>query len=209
MNTTSNLLQTLKDITSSAHVINPLEYGILVPKPVKPNGVEWLNYISASDDSSKKTEKPKGVLIMTKEMRALKVKKFLEKRRGRNRIRKVRYQQRQKAADKKIRYKGRFVNLAEAKELIIKGEQVTANDMTYLKKLFEEYKGEKLMEKYNENVRTNTSSRNTRKFSLSTNTWTNSRTSPLIQTDPNVKLNEKSDGKYEHMDIEIPPALKL
>ena len=209
MNTGSILLQSLKDLANSIRTVNPLDYGILVPKPIKPALPKSDSYVSEYANNQNDNEKAKEPSLITKETRAIKVQKFLEKRRGRKKIKKVRYQQRQKAADRKIRYKGRFVNLGEAKELIMKGEEVTANDSAYLQRLFDKYKEENLRKKFEENIRTNAILRTKRKFSLNTNVGTNSGSSPLIQTDGKGSFNANLKEQDENMEIEIPPSLRI
>lgn len=205
---------------------------IIVPKPIRASGPQWMNYVKACNESkeisievSKEAqEKSKVGMKMSKEERASKVQRFLEKRRKRNGIKKIRYQYRQQVAARRIRYHGRFIKIEQAKELILKGELVDANDKTELNKLFEELKENNMSDEYKEltvlqkpkdefkntqdtNIKTNNII-NTRKFSSSTSGGTNSGTSPLIQVMKDGNLS--GDTKETNGDVESsPPVLKL
>ena len=189
--------------------LNVVPNSIIIPKPIRPIEFDWLNYISSFCDSRSLIDlniKSKNCLI-TEEARRLKVQKFLEKRRKRERTKKVRYQYRQQAAYKKMRYRGRFINATEAKKLISKGEQVTSNDNSELNKLFEEMKKENLIEcnklikgvsseksmncKNKENEYIKHSSPNTDiNMSIIMN--------PLIQITKTKNLNYNDNGKYSN-----------
>eukprot|EP00826_Nyctotherus_ovalis_P049274 TRINITY_DN5935_c0_g1_i3.p2 TRINITY_DN5935_c0_g1~~TRINITY_DN5935_c0_g1_i3.p2 ORF type:complete len:157 (-),score=28.63 TRINITY_DN5935_c0_g1_i3:236-706(-) len=156
---------------------------------------------------------------MSKEERASRVKRFLEKRRKRNGAKKIRYQYRQQVAARRIRYHGRFIKLEQAKELILRGELVDANDKTELNKLFEELKESNVVddiirsqsskeETKNSQDIIFTGNINKRKFSSSTSGGTNSRTSPLIQVMKEGNICEEI--KQLCTDIErTPPELNL
>ena len=182
----------MEDVIQSDPIQN-----IIIPKAIKPTQTDWNKYINSLFGSAVSILELKNTLVIkqggeriTKEERARKVEKFLIKRRRRNGIKKVRYQHRQLVADRRMRYKGRFVNIDEAKELIIKGEEVTANDRLILDKLIEELNKENLLEKYYETLRNKKvfktvrncgEKMNKRKQSISTIGGTNPGTSPLIQ----------------------------
>lgn len=196
---------------------------IVVPKAIQASGPQWMNYVQACNESKRQfvgtdKEKSKDEMRITKEERASKVKKFLEKRRKRNGIKKIRYQYRQQVAARRIRYHGRFIKIGEAKELILKGELVDANDKTELNKLFEELKESNKLNETLQLQRTKVDNKNNhntiptlnipsmRKFSTSTSGGTNSGASPLIQ----VMKEDSGELKQESLDIESsPPILKL
>lgn len=204
---------------------------IIVPKPIRASGPQWMNYVKACNESKdisievnkEVQEKSKVEMKISKEERASKVQRFLEKRRKRNGIKKIRYQYRQQVAARRIRYHGRFIKVEQAKELILKGELVDANDKTELNKLFEELKENNILEeckevtliqkpkdelKNTQDINTKNNKLSMRKFSSSTSGGTNSGTSPLIQVMKDVNLS--ADIKEANGGIESsPPALKL
>ena len=131
--------------------------GIIVSKPLRQTGSSWINYVDSLSRSSSNIldfksliEKMSMVGMLTREERKLKLAKFLEKRKRRHLIKKIRYQHRQQVADRRMRYKGRFVNIEEAKELMMKGEEVTANNRSDLDKLLEQLGKQNLLGKYYE-----------------------------------------------------------
>jgi len=199
---------------------------IIVPKPIRASGPQWMNYVQACSESRREVvegnkemkEKTKSEAKITKEERISKVQRFLEKRRKRNGIKKIRYQYRQQVAARRIRYHGRFIKIEQAKELILKGELVDANDKTELNKLFEELKENNVLDETLQQQKAkidNKSNLDTiptiniasmRKFSTSTNGGTNSRTSPLIQ----IMKEDSRELKQQSSDIKVsPPVLKL
>ncbi len=152
---------------------------ILVPQPRKPNTAVWsywMNYMrmssalvsnlpgmrsssSESGDSGVKSDgacqQPEGPYPrkLSKDERAEKVQRYLEKKKRKSGAKKIRYQYRQQLAARRIRYQGRFVKASEAKDLIMQGAPVTARDKTDLNKLFEEDKNQDLFKKYEDNIR--------------------------------------------------------
>ncbi len=154
---------------------------ILVPQPRKPNAPiwsYWMNYMrmsnalvsnlpgmrSSSSESGDSGVRSEGACPaegpyprrLTKEERAAKVQRYLEKKKKKNNTKKIRYQYRQQLAARRIRFQGRFVKASEAKDLILQGAPVTAKDKTELNKLFEEDKNQDLIRKYEENLRLHT-----------------------------------------------------
>lgn len=218
---------------------------IIIPKPHKadPNAwTYWMNYMkmptalvnnlsgvssssSESLDDVVKSEGERGFPKLTKQERALKVQKYLEKKRRKNGVKKIRYQYRQELAAKRIRFQGRFVKLAEAKDLIMEGVAVTVKDKNELTKLFEEDKDQGLLEKYNENLRKKNLKRIFKttydtsvvdrlssgdQSSYSSNSSissSGSSMSPLIDNMEDMNLD--NEDKNENLDIEQPPILKL
>ena len=158
--------------------------GIVVPRPRKPNTAVWsywMNYMQMSQalvsnlpgirsSSSESGNESGGALsegmasserqpsayphALSKDQRALKVARYLEKRRKQKFCKKIRYEYRQKLADRRIRYQGRFVKTDQARELILQGAPVTVKDKADLNRLFEEDKSNELAKKFEENIRT-------------------------------------------------------
>lgn len=231
--------------------LSATEGTILVPRPRKPDTAAlsfWMNYMqmstalvnnissyrsssSESGDGGIKSEGNSSSSVrmlyprkLTKEERAAKVQKYLEKKKRKNNEKKIRYQYRQHLADKRIRYQGRFVKASDVKDLILNGAQVTAKDKTELNKLFEEDKDEELMARYNENVKAqkikpifkttydpsivNSLSLGARKSSASSDS-SGSGINPLITTMKNMDLNSISNEQYCNVDIQTPSILKL
>lgn len=198
---------------------------ILVPRPIRANDPHWVQYNrtrgqskgipAASDSRGGEAKEPR----MSKEERAGKVRRFLEKRRRRNGAKKIRYQYRQQVAARRIRYHGRFIKLEQAKELILRGELVDANDKTELNKLFEELKESCAVDDVAQSLSSKQEAKNSqdtifigninkRKFSSSTSGGTNSRTSPLIQV--MREGNISPEIKQLCTDLErTPPELNL
>jgi len=218
---------------------------IIIPKPRKADPsawTYWMNYMkmstvlvnnlsgvnsssSESSDGVIKSEGERGFPKLTKQERALKVERYLEKKRRKNGVKKIRYQYRQELAAKRIRFQGRFVKPAEAKDLIMQGVAVTVKDKNELTKLFEEDKDQGLLEKYNENLRKKNLKRIFKttydtsvidrlssgdQSSYSSNgsiSSFGSGMSPLIDNMEDMKLgNEEKD---ENPEIEQLPILKL
>jgi hypothetical protein len=157
--------------------------GILVPRPRKPNTAVWsywMNYMQMSQalvsnlpgmrsSSSESGNESAGALsegmvgseghppgyipVLSKDQRAAKVARYLEKRRKQKYCKKIRYEYRQKLADRRIRYQGRFVKTDQARELILKGAPVTVKDKADLNRLFEEDKTNELAKKFEDNIR--------------------------------------------------------
>eukprot|EP00826_Nyctotherus_ovalis_P038994 TRINITY_DN3706_c0_g1_i4.p1 TRINITY_DN3706_c0_g1~~TRINITY_DN3706_c0_g1_i4.p1 ORF type:complete len:203 (+),score=58.05 TRINITY_DN3706_c0_g1_i4:92-700(+) len=163
---------------------------------------------------------------LSKKERALKVEKYLEKKRKKSGAKKIRYQYRQELAAKRIRFQGRFVKPTDAKELIKQGVAVTVKDKSELNKLFEEDKDRELLEKYNENLRRKSHKKIFRteydtsvvdrlsggdqsSYSNSSISSSGSAMSPLIENMEDMKLlnNVEDKGKNTHM--EEPSILKL
>lgn len=89
----------------------------------------------------------------SKEERALKIQKYIEKKKKKTFNKKIRYHYRQQLADKRLRFQGRFVKAEQAKDLILKGEAISAKDSTELFHLFEEDKTKVLQNKFQENIK--------------------------------------------------------
>jgi len=228
---------------------------ILMPKPRKPNTTMWsylLNYIrtstavvnnlsgarSSSSDSSDNGVKSEGgeqasppimpyPRKLSKEERAMKVQKYLEKKRKKSNTKKIRYQYRQQLAARRIRFQGRFVKAAEAKDLILKGAPVTAKDMTDLERIFEEDKDQELIKKYNENLRQHaikpifktihdtsvvdrlSGSESGSSSSGSEGSSFGTGMSPLIETIREMNINNGINEQCVKMGIQPPPVFKL
>eukprot|EP00826_Nyctotherus_ovalis_P038997 TRINITY_DN3706_c0_g4_i7.p1 TRINITY_DN3706_c0_g4~~TRINITY_DN3706_c0_g4_i7.p1 ORF type:complete len:281 (+),score=85.16 TRINITY_DN3706_c0_g4_i7:171-1013(+) len=221
---------------------------IIIPKPRKPDTTAWsywMNYMkmstalvnnlsggnsssSESLDSGVKSEGGRRSFPkLTKQERALKVEKYLEKKRRKNGAKKIRYQYRQELADKRIRFQGRFVKPAEAKDLIMQGVAVTVKDKSELTKLFEEDKDQELLERYNENLRKKNlkrifktvydtsvvdrlSSGDHSSYSSSSSlSSSGSAMSPLIENMGDMKLSGDAEDKRKEPYMEPPPILKL
>jgi len=219
---------------------------IIIPKPRKPDttwsylgnymkmqttimsGGSGNNGSSESNDSGVKSEgDKKSYPEITKEERALKVKKYLKKRRRKNGTRKIRYQYRQELADKRIRFQGRFIKPTEAKNLIMQGVPVTIKDKSELNKLFDEDKDQEVLKKYNENLQKKNLKRvfktvydtsivdrlsGGEKSSCSSNSSissSRSAMSPLIENMDGMNLNSNTEGKFPNTFIQPPPILKL
>ena len=173
-----------------------LQGEIVIPKPIRRGGFYWLNYVNSLYGSSSNIltikNSYKYIGLLTREERKLKLQRFFEKRKRKHNIKKIKYQHRHEVADKRMRYKGRFVKINEAKELIIKGEEVTANDRSELDKLIQELIKNNLLEKCKEakkvftTIKENESNNGDRKFSLSTS----SGTSPIVETNKDERVFE-------------------
>ena len=228
---------------------------IIVPQPRKPNTAVWsywMNYMrmstalvsnlsgvrSSSSESAEGEIKSEGASgpesagglyprKLSKEERALKVQKYLEKKRNKSNMKKIRYQYRQQLAARRIRFQGRFVKAAEAKDLILKGAPVTAKDRTELNKLFEEDKDQELIKKYNENIRLHTvkpifkmthdtsvmdrlsGSEHSSYSSGSEGSSLGLGMSPLIETMKDIDLNGELKEQCAKIKLQPPPILKL
>eukprot|EP00826_Nyctotherus_ovalis_P045814 TRINITY_DN5103_c0_g2_i2.p2 TRINITY_DN5103_c0_g2~~TRINITY_DN5103_c0_g2_i2.p2 ORF type:complete len:231 (-),score=52.65 TRINITY_DN5103_c0_g2_i2:177-869(-) len=191
---------------------------IVVPKPIRATGPNWMDRPRVCAREELGEAKDEGG--KWGQERAKKVRRFLEKRRKRNGVKKIRYQYRQQVAARRIRFHGRFIKIEQAKELILRGESVDANDKTELNKLFEELKESSILNgddktplpknsetdlKSDQNTILINNMGGMRKFSAST--CTNSGTSPLIQ----VMRNECVENESKQCeDVESsPPDLKL
>lgn len=221
---------------------------IIIPKPRKPD-TTWsywgdymkmsatlINNLSGGNSSSEsegggvKSEGDYGkgsYPKLTKQERALKVQKYLEKKRRKNGAKKIRYQYRQELAAKRIRFQGRFIKPDEAKDLIMQGVPVTIKDKNELNKLFEEDKDQEILEKYNENLRRKnmkrifkttydtsvvdrlSSGEQSCYSSNSSISSSGSAMSPLIENLGGMNLDNNAEDKGENKYIEPPPILKL
>jgi len=84
---------------------------------------------------------------LTKEERNAKIHKFLLKKKNRKPSF-IRYQYQKGLADKRARFQGRFVKLEGIKEMIIKGEKLTAKDRSELEEIIYSSNHEELIKAY-------------------------------------------------------------
>lgn len=149
MNATE-LLEKSEEIASLAGV--PKE---IVPKKETPQVISPISFLN------KLPVKEAMIGKFTKSERALKVKKYLEKKRRRRWSSNVNYQSRKRVADNRPRYKGRFLSteqaLTFAKELEIEQKKKLEKARVFMIEVFDRktkqirkriYPNEKAMKKY-------------------------------------------------------------